>query len=59
MGTEILNYVEKMEAAVLNNLVTTDTSDIYDIATDMIAQDQAAFEHICQAYEIVKHNLVG
>lgn len=59
MATETLNYVEKMEAAVLNNLVSTETSDIYEIATDMAAQDQAAFEHIWEAYEIVKHNILG
>lgn len=59
MNAQILNYVQEMEAIVLNDLVTTDTSDIYNIATEMIAQDQDAFMEICQAYEVVKHNLLG
>ena len=29
MNTEILSFVEKMEAAVLNDLVITDSSDLY------------------------------
>lgn len=59
MNTEILTLVEKMEAAVLNDLVTTDTSDLYEIASEMIAEDKGAFQNICQAYEVVKHNLLG
>ena len=59
MNVEILSYVEKMEAAVLYDLVTTDTSDLYRIATDMIAEDKESFQYICQAYEVVKHNLLG
>ena len=26
---------------------------------DMIAEDKEAFQYICQAYEVVKHNLLG
>lgn len=59
MNVKILSFVEKMEAAVLYDLVTTDTSDLYRIATDMIAEDKEAFQYICQAYEVVKHNLLG
>ena len=59
MNTEILSYVEKMEAAVLNDLVTTDSSDLYEIAVKMIAEHKDAYKNICQAYEVVKHNLVG
>ncbi|MER2154670.1 MAG: hypothetical protein ABS917_10795 [Solibacillus sp.] len=59
MNTEILSFVEKMEAAVLNDLVTTDSSDLYEIAVEMIAANKNAYKNICQAYEVVKHNLVG
>lgn len=59
MNTEILSFVEKMEAAVLNDLVTTDSSDLYEIAVEMIAEHKDSYKNICQAYEVVKHNLVG
>lgn len=59
MNTQILNYVQQIESAVLYDLVTTDTSDIYNIASEMIAENTEAYEHICQAYEVVKHNLLG
>ena len=59
MNTEILTFIEKMEAAVLNDLVTTDTSNLYGIAVEMIAQHKEAYVNICQAYEVVKHNLLG
>ena len=44
---------------MLSDLVTTDTSDIYNIATEMIAKNEEAYAEICQAYEVVKHNLLG
>lgn len=59
MNVEILNYVEQMEAALLSDLVTTDTSNLYAIATTMIENEETAFEEICQAYEVVKHELLG
>lgn len=59
MNVEILSYVEKMEAAVLNDLVTTDASDLYQIALDMIEDNKNEYHTICQAYEVVRHNLVG
>ena len=59
MNTEILTFVEKMEATVLNDLVTTDNSNLYSIAVELIAEHKEAYVNICQAYEIVKHNLLG
>lgn len=59
MNVEILTYIEKMEAAILNTLVTTSSSDLYEIATEMIAEDKEAYPNICQAYEVVKHELLG
>ena len=59
MNEEILEIVEKMKAAILYDLVTTDKSDLYQIALDMIQQDKQQYKNICQAYEVVRHNLVG
>lgn len=59
MNTQILTYVEEMQASVLYDLVTTDTSDLYTIASQLIVQNEADFSNICQAYEVVKHNLLG
>lgn len=59
MNAQILNYVHQIESAVLFDLVTVDTSDIYNIATEMIEQNEEAYADICQAYEVVKHELLG
>lgn len=59
MNTQILTYVDEMQAAVLYDLVTTDTSDLYKIATTLIEQNEADTATICQAFEVVKHNLLG
>ena len=62
MDTQILNFVEKMEAKLLNDLITAEEldHDLYDIATEMLeSNDKDTYENICQAYEVVKHNLLG
>lgn len=62
MDTQILNFVEKIEAKLLNDLITEDKldHDLYDIATEMLeSNDKDSYENICQAYEVVKHNLLG
>lgn len=60
LNTHIQSYVEKIQAALLNDMVTENKLDLYDIASDMIAKnDKADFALICQAYEVVKHHLVG
>lgn len=59
MNAQITSYVEKIEASVLYDLVTTDTSDLFNIATDLIEHNKEDFTNICQAYEVVKHNLLG
>ena len=62
MDTQILNFVEKMEAKLLNDLITAEELDydLYDIATELLENnDQDSYENICQAYEVVKHNLLG
>lgn len=59
MNTQISNYVDVMQNAVLYDLVTTDASDLYEIATQLIAQNEQDLSNICQAYEVVKHTLLG
>lgn len=59
MNAQITSYVEKMEAAVLYDLVTTDKSDLFHIASGLIEENKEDFSHICQAYEVVKHELLG
>ena len=59
MNEQITNYIEKIEASVLYDLVTTDTSDLYIIASDLIENNKEDYKNICQAYEVVKHELLG
>lgn len=59
MNSQILNYVNEMQHTVLYDLVTTDRSDLYEIATQLIEDNEADSLHIQQAYEVVKHNLLG
>lgn len=59
MNAQITNYVEKIEASVLYDLVTTDKSDLFIIASDLIENNKEDYTNICQAYEVVKHNLLG
>ena len=62
MDTQILNFVEQMEAKLLNDIVIGNEleHDLYDIATELLENpDKDAYENICQAYEVVKHNLLG
>lgn len=60
MNTTINYYVEQMEAALLSDLAIQNESNLYSIANDMlVAEDRVHFESICQAYEVVKHNLLG
>ena len=60
--TQILNFVEQMEAKLLNDIVIGNEleHDLYDIAAELLENnDKEAYENICQAYEVVKHNLLG
>ena len=62
MDTQILNFVEQMEAKLLNDIVIGNEleHDLYDIATELLENnDKDAYANICQAYEVVKHNLLG
>ena len=62
MNSRILNFVEQMEAKLLNDLVTANEldHDLYDIATKLMEENSKdSYENICQAYEVVKHELLG
>ena len=62
MNSQILNFVEKMEAKLLNDLVTANEldHDLYDIATKLMEENSKdSYANICQAYEVVKHELLG
>ena len=62
MNTQILTFVEQMEAKLLNNIVMGNEleHDLYDIATELIENHgKDAYSNICQAYEVVKHHLIG
>lgn len=59
MNNSIQQYVEQMESQLLNDLTMNDEADLYAIATDLIESEERDMMDICQAYEVVKHNLIG
>lgn len=60
MNTTIAYYVEQMEATLLSDLAIQNESNLYAIAHNMLTtQSREDFASICQAYEVVKHNLLG
>lgn len=60
MNAQIENFVEQIEASVMLNILGDNELDLYDIATDLISHnDGKMFADICQAYEVVKHHLIG
>lgn len=59
MNNQIINYVQQMEAILLMQLAESNESNLLDIASDMIAENEEQFDNVCQAYEVVKHDLLG
>ncbi|MCL1694974.1 MULTISPECIES: hypothetical protein [unclassified Lysinibacillus] len=60
MNKQIISYVAKMEAALMNKMEDHNEENLlFSIASDMIAEEKDQFSNVCQAYEVVKHNLVG
>lgn len=59
MNTQIELYVEQMEASLLMQLAENNESNLYAIASDMISEDENQMQNVCQAYEVVKHALLG
>jgi len=59
MNNSIQQYVDQMEGQLLNDLTMNDEANLYDIAAEMIEASEENMMDICQAYEVVKHNLIG
>lgn len=60
MNTQIISYVAQMEAALMNKMEDHNEENLlFSIASDMIAKEQDQYENVCQAYEVVKHHLIG
>ena len=60
MNTQIKYFVEQIESALMADIFTNNELDLYNIATDLISHnDGKMFAYICQAYEVVKHHLLG
>lgn len=59
MNNSIQQYVDQMEGQLLSDLAMNDEANLYDIASDMIEASETDMMDICQAYEVVKHNLIG
>ncbi|MGG0657641.1 hypothetical protein [Rummeliibacillus pycnus] len=60
MNSTIEFYVEKIESQILMDLAAHDDADLYTIANQLIQNEPSdKLESICQAYEVVKHELLG
>jgi len=60
MNKQIISYVSQMEAAIMNKMEDHNEENLlYSIALDMIAKEKDQLKNVCQAYEVVKHHLVG
>ena len=60
MNAQIEYFVEQIEATLMSDIFTENKLDLYDIATDLMDHNVVImFADICQAYEVVKHHLLG
>lgn len=60
MNAQIEYFVEEIEGTLMSDILTDNELDLYEIATDLISHhDGKMFSDICQAYEVVKHHLLG
>ncbi|QPQ29885.1 hypothetical protein [Lysinibacillus sp. JNUCC 51] len=60
MNKQIISYVAEMEAALMNKMEDHNEENLlFTIASKMIAREKDQFKNVCQAYEVVKHHLVG
>lgn len=60
MDKNIEMYVSKIESEILMNLADHDDADLYLIAKKLLKHEsEDMMKSICQAYEVVKHELVG
>lgn len=59
MSKEIVNFVEKIQGQLMFDLATGHETSLETIANNLIARHKADRRDICQAYEVVKHALLG
>ena len=60
MNTEINYFVDYMKSAIMNEMITNEGVRLFDVANALIDRhDDVHFADICQAYEVVKHELLG
>lgn len=58
MTKEILDFVDEIQSQLMYGLVNEESS-LEQIAQSLIERHQSSERDICQAYEVVKHQLVG
>lgn len=58
MTKEILNFVDEIQSQLMYDLVDGE-SNLEQIAQRLMECHQTSTRYICQAYEVVKHELVG
>lgn len=60
MNTQIQFYVDQLQAIVMADVFEEKDTNLYGVANDMIAcHHEEETQNIRQAYEVVKHNLLG
>lgn len=59
MSKEIINFVEKIQGQLMLDLAAGHNTSLEGIANDLIARHKTDRRDICQAYEVVKHALLG
>lgn len=59
MSKEIINFIEQIEGQLMMDLAQGKQSSLASIAHDLIARHKTSSRDICQAYEVVKHDLLG
>lgn len=59
MNAQIEFYVEQMEAALMMELIEGNQPNLMKIAQVILASNKAQDLNVRQAYEIVKHDLLG
>jgi len=60
MDQKIIFYVEKLQEEVMYAVASGADSNLYDYTCEMLESEPAENKNaICQAYEVVKHALIG
>lgn len=59
MSKEIINFVEIIKGQLMSDLAAGNEATLMDIANNLIVRHKADQRDICQAYEVVKHSLLG